>query len=197
MASIYGVTIAHLTKFEGSDQSVLARGTVCLNGTELGLWSQGEYGGPNIYQFDPFLLREPAQKYYEQLDKSKKDVYGMLYCQNGKISIDFCDILLADLVTQMDLEKEYMKRAVDGPCTLVTYRHKKTASEEAAQPYSVPPIRKVCFLQAPMKRDEIETLIAKKNLDASPQVVRIYADPEDFVIGDRPAKAKRRANHSR
>ena len=191
MASIYGVTISGMTKITGTGQSVLAQGTVCLNGRKLGFWSQGDFGGPSIYQFDPFCLRNPAQKYYEQMDRAQKEVYGMLYCQSGKICVDFCDVLLADLVTQMDLETEYMKNLKDGPCTLVTFQHRKTASEEASQPYSVPPIKKVCFLQSPMGKPEIEDLIIKKNLDDSPNVVRIYNSPDDFVIGGCPAKIKR------
>lgn len=69
---------------------------------------------------------------------AQKEVYGMLYCQNGKKCVDFCDVLLADLVTQIDLETEYRKYRKDGPCTLVTFQHRKTASEEASKPYSVP-----------------------------------------------------------
>lgn len=197
MASIFGVTITEMEKHTGNDNSKLSQGTVCLNGKELGFWSQEEHGGPNIYRFDPFRLREPAQKYYDQLPAPEKKVYGMLYCQNGKICIDFCDVLLADLVIQMDLEKEYMNYLQDGPCTLVTFQHEKSAMEKAAQPYSVPPVKRVFFPATQMEKNEIEQRIIQSGMDDSPHIVRIYHCQEDFVIGDKEVKKKRSKTHSR
>ena len=197
MASIYGVTIAGITKNAGNDDSSLAQGTVYLNGKELGQWAQEEYGGPNIYRFDPFRLRGPAQQYFDHMSNLEKKVYEMLYCKNGKICIDFCDVLLADLVFQMDLEKEYMRHIKDGPCTLVTFQHEKSASEMAARPYSVSPIRKACFSKSPMYKDEVKNLIIQKGLDDAPHIVRIYNRPEDFIIGINAVKKKHSKSHHR
>ena len=196
MASIYGVTISEMTKHTGSDHAELAQGTVCLNGKELGFWSQEAYGAPDIYGFDQFSLREPAQKYFDQLEEQEKRVYGMLYCQNGKICIDFCDVLLADLVLQNELEKEYIDYIQNGPCTLVTYQHKKSETEKVAQPYSVPPIKMVCFQEALLGQKEIKDRIIRDGLDNSPHVVRVYSRREDFDLCDKTVK-KRQVKRNR
>ena len=196
MASIYGVTISEMTKHTGSDHEELAQGTVCLNGKELGFWSQEAYGAPDIYGFDQFSLREPAQKYFDQLEEQEKRVYGMLYCQNGKICIDFCDVLLADLVLQNELEKEYIDYIQNGPCTLVTYQHKKSETEKVAQPYSVPPIKRVCFQEALLGQKEIKDRIIRDGLDNSPHVVRVYSRREDFDLCDKTVK-KRQVKRNR
>jgi len=111
MASINGVAVKSVKTFTGHDGPGYLECNVYLDSRKLGHWAQDAWCGPDIFDFDASHLSNICTAYAEGFE----DAYpGKQFFTDIHGIESAAGMLISDLITLTDIEREYKRLAKQG-----------------------------------------------------------------------------------
>lgn len=110
MASINGITIKSLKKFRGHEGEELFQGNVYFNNKKLGFWSQGDWGGPDTFDFNMTALNSACKDFQKGHPQNSK-YYDIL---------DDASVFMGELVNFIELTSRFKSYFKKGYKTIIT-----------------------------------------------------------------------------
>jgi len=143
MTEISGVTIKNVRKFIGMEGEAY-QGSVYLDGKRLGFWSQDGNGGCDRYEFDEKQLMPAAEKHAAAKPKDWK--YRDLFFKNGKLSPEYLDSFMNDVLCLLLDEKEWKKQGKKGYPIMVIF-HDGLSPEEKVETPNAEKAERIIFMK--------------------------------------------------
>lgn len=183
MASINGLSIRGLNQFVGHEGETLFQGNLCLNGKNIGFWSQDSHGGPDHFALDGGWKQEKALDDAVKALYPEKAIHGVSHNGEPYVVEYELSFLMYDLVTLMNDEQHYKNAVKDGYAGVLVgtdgwyeavWSLKKSLADLSDE----------ALLSALKKSiDEVKAQFLKED-EYTKHQFKIYRSLDDFVVGE-------------